>query len=159
MILLLIFIFLFICYSILILYYWQSWRSIPDFTLSNQTVSTFISVIIPARNEEENIGNLLKALQEQTYPKELFEIIVVDDHSTDKTAEIVAQFENVKLLHLEDDINNSYKKKAIETGIAAASGELIVTTDADCIPSSEWLQTIASFKKKKMQVSLRSCCI
>lgn len=148
MVLLLIFIFLFVCYSILILYYWQSWTSIPDFTLSTPMPSTFFSIIIPARNEEENIGNLLNALQNQTYKRELFEIIVVDDHSTDKTAEIVAQFEKVKLLHLENDISNSYKKKAIEKGIAAASGELIVTTDADCVPSSEWLQNIALFREK-----------
>lgn len=148
MVLLLIFIFLFVCYSILILYYWQSWTSIPDFTLSKQTPSTFISLIVPARNEEENIGKLLKALQEQTYQNELFEIIIVDDHSTDKTADIVAQFGKAKLLHLETDISNSYKKKAIETGIAAATGDLIITTDADCIPPPEWLQNIVSFKEK-----------
>jgi cellulose synthase/poly-beta-1,6-N-acetylglucosamine synthase-like glycosyltransferase len=139
---------LFISYSILILYYWQSWRSIPDFALSNPTQSIFISIIIPARNEEENIGGLLTALQQQTYPGELFEIIVVNDHSTDKTTEVVKQFPGVKLLELKDEIINSYKKKAIETGIAAASGELIVTTDADCIPPPSWLQTIASFKEK-----------
>ena len=134
MVLLLIFIFLFVCYSILIFYYWKSWRSIPDFTPSNQTPSTSISIIIPARNEEENIGELLKKLLEQTYAKELVEIIVVDDHSTDKTAEIVAQYEKVKLLRLENDISNSFKKKAIEKGITAAAGELIITTDADCVP-------------------------
>jgi len=153
MILLLITISLFVSYSILILYYWRSWKSIPEPTAiglipSNQTSSIFISIIIPARNEEENIGELLKALQEQTYPKHLFEIIVVDDHSTDKTAEIITQFPGIKLLQLKDDTINSYKKKAIEKGIAAASGELIVTTDADCIPPPAWLQTIASFKAK-----------
>ena len=55
----------------------------------------------------------------------------------------LSSFRIVKLLNLEDDVINSYKKKAIETGIAAASGELIVTTDADCIPPPAWLQTIA----------------
>ena len=53
------------------------------------------------------------------------------------TAEIVQQFPSVKLIQLKEDEINSYKKKAIETGIAAATGELIVTTDADCIPSRE----------------------
>lgn len=148
MVLLLISISLFVSYSILILYYWQNWKSIPGFIASNQISSIRISVIIPARNEEENIGELLKALQEQTYPKHLLEIIVVDDHSTDKTAEIITQFPGIKLLQLKDDTINSYKKKAIEKGIAAASGELIVTTDADCIPPPAWLQTIASFKSK-----------
>jgi cellulose synthase/poly-beta-1,6-N-acetylglucosamine synthase-like glycosyltransferase len=149
MILLLTVILLFICYSALITYYWQSWRSIPDYVCSGKSAQTKISVVIPARNEEENIGNLLRALQEQFYPKEFFEIIVVDDHSNDATATIVQQFSFVKLLQLKDDNINSYKKKAIEIGIAAATGELIVTTDADCLPTREWLKTIAAFKEVK----------
>jgi poly-beta-1,6-N-acetyl-D-glucosamine synthase len=143
---------LFILYSILIIYYWLSWRSIPVFIPSQNLPQTKISVIIPARNEESNIGFSLTALQQQTYPKELFEVIVIDDHSEDRTAEIVKQFTNVKLLRLQDDGINSYKKKAIETGIAAATGELIVTTDADCVPPIEWLQTIAAFKEEKQAV-------
>ena len=113
---------------------------------------TKISVIVPARNEEENIGQLLQALQNQTYPKELFEVIVVDDHSTDKTANIVQQFSAVKIIQLKDDGINSYKKKAIETGIAAATGELIVTTDADCLPSKDWLKLIVAYKEEKQSV-------
>ncbi len=77
---------------------------------------------------------------------------MVDDHSTDKTAAIVQQFSFVKLIQLREDNINSYKKKAIETGIAAATGELVVTTDADCIPQKEWLQTIASFKEDRKAV-------
>ena len=152
MILLAIVILLFFCYSALIIYYWQSWRAIPDYILSSQPMQTNISVIIPARNEEKNIRKLLTALENQTYPKEFFEVIIVDDHSTDATAAIVQQFSSAKLLQLKDDGINSYKKKAIETGIAAANNELIVTTDADCIPGNEWLQTIASFKEEKKSV-------
>jgi glycosyltransferase involved in cell wall biosynthesis len=143
---------LFICYSILIIYYWQNWISVPDFVQSSGTLQTKISIIIPARNEEENIGHLLQTLQLQTYPKNLFKVIVVDDHSTDKTSEAVQKFSEVKLLHLKDDNINSYKKKAIETGIAVAPGELIVTTDADCLPLKNWLQTIAAFKEEKNSV-------
>jgi poly-beta-1,6-N-acetyl-D-glucosamine synthase len=148
MIVLSIFIPLFVCYSILILYYWRSWKSIPDFIATDETSSILVSIIIPARNEEKNIGLLLQALQDQTYPKDLIEIIVVDDHSEDATAEIVIKFPGVKLLKLENDTINSYKKKAIEKGIAAASGSLVVTTDADCVPPLAWLQTIVSFKEK-----------
>jgi poly-beta-1,6-N-acetyl-D-glucosamine synthase len=152
MIVLAIVILLFICYSALIICCWKSWRSIPDFISSGQSAETKISVVIPARNEEENIGNLLKALQEQSYPKELFEVIVVDDFSTDATATIVQQFTFAKLLQLKNDSINSYKKKAIDTGIAAATGELIVTTDADCLPVKGWLKTIALFKEKNKSV-------
>jgi poly-beta-1,6-N-acetyl-D-glucosamine synthase len=148
MVVLLIFISLFVCYGILILYYWQSWTSIPDFTPTSEAHAIPVSIIIPARNEERNIGLLLEALQQQTYPKESFEVIVVDDHSTDLTVEIVRGFRGVILLKLEDDAINSYKKKAIEKGIAAARGDLILTTDADCIPPSAWLQTLVSFKQQ-----------
>ena len=147
---------LFLIYSLLIIYYWKAWIAIPAYAPSVKNTVTRISVIIPARNEEENIAALLKTLEQQFYPKELFEVIVVDDHSTDKTADIVRQFPSVKLLLLQQDSINSYKKKAIETGIAAATGELIVTTDADCIPPANWLQTIASFKEEKKSVFIAS---
>src|SRR5688572_6065101 len=139
MALLIIVLLLFLCYSILIIYYWLSWKSIPDYKPMQKTPSTSITVIIPARNEEKNIGRLLTALQQQNYPKNLLEIVVVDDHSTDTTGEIARQFTNVKVLPLPDDDINSYKKKAIETGIAASAGELIITTDADCWCDDNWL--------------------
>ncbi len=148
MILLYIIITLFIIYTLLIFYYWRLWSAIPIFKSPDNKQTISISVIIPARNEEENIGKLLQSLQAQSYPVKLFEVIVVDDHSTDKTAAIVQQFPSVKLIQLKEDKINSYKKKAIETGIAAANGELIVTTDADCMPGRNWLQTIASFKEE-----------
>ncbi|MEO7984461.1 MAG: glycosyltransferase [Bacteroidota bacterium] len=149
MILLCIIILLFVLYSLLIIYYWLAWRSIPDYIPAIASAQVRISVIIPARNEEENIAQLLNALQEQTYAAALFEVIVVDDHSTDTTAAIVRKFPSVKLIQLNEEGINSYKKKAIETGIAAASGELIVTTDADCLPTRDWLKILAAFKEEK----------
>ena len=152
MVLLIATIVLFILYSVLLLYYRQSWKSIPVFATAGTTTQTKISVIIAARNEEENIGSLLEAMRQQSYPPEMFEVIVIDDHSTDKTASVVQRFNHVKLIRLLDDNINSYKKKAIETGIASASGEWIVTTDADCLPPAEWLNTIAAFKEEKNAV-------
>jgi len=149
MILLCIIILLFAGYSLLIIYYWLAWKAIPDYVPTVSTAEIKISVIVPARNEEENIGQLLNALVHQTYPSHLFEVIVVDDHSTDGTINIVEQFPTVTLIRLKDDSINSYKKKAIERGIAMANGELIVTTDADCVPTSNWLKTIAAFKEEK----------
>jgi cellulose synthase/poly-beta-1,6-N-acetylglucosamine synthase-like glycosyltransferase len=147
MIILILTISLFVFYSILIIYYWLGWKSFPDFS-APEAFTTTISIIIPARNEENNIGQLLKALEQQSYPKNLFEVIVVDDHSVDRTAEVVQQFPRVRLMQLKDDDINSYKKKAIEEGVAAATNSFIVTTDADCIPSPHWLSTIASFKQE-----------
>ncbi len=140
---------LFVLYGGLIIYYWLGWKSFPDFTTPPSTFTTTLSVIIPARNEEENIGRLLKALETQAYPKNLFEIIVVDDHSTDRTAEVVRQFPGVRLLQLKNEERNSYKKKAIEEGIAAAKNSFIITSDADCIPSSSWLEIMAAFTENQ----------
>ncbi len=148
MILLYITIGLLVIYSILILFYRAGWQELKAFSHLEQEPSVKISLIIPARNEEENIGKLLSSLEKQTYPSHLFEVIVVDDHSTDKTADVVNNYSFAKLIKLEFDNINSYKKKAIETGIVAASGDLIVTTDADCIVPGNWLKTIASFKEK-----------
>ncbi len=155
MILLIISIVLFACYAGLIIYYAISWRSIPTLNLilsgaegKPLTLNPKLSIIIPARNEEQNIKACLDSICNQSYPKEWYEVIVVDDHSTDNTASIVKQFKNVKLISLSEYVDgglNSYKKKAIEIAIAQSTGELIVTTDADCIVPHHWVQTIASF--------------
>ena len=139
---------LFITYASLIIYYWQSWRSIPLFQSSQQHPSTKISVIVPARDEEKNIEALLHSISDQIYPKELLEIFVIDDNSTDNTAAIASQLPFVKLITLKQQDINSHKKKAIEIGIAAASGDLIITTDADCIAPPNWLLTIENFYKQ-----------
>ena len=148
MILLYITIGLLILYSFLILHYRAGWRDLKPFSQTSHESLIKISVIIPARNEEENIGKLLSSLEKQTYPTHFFEVIVVDDHSTDETGAVVNRYSFAKLIKLGFDDINSYKKKAIETGIAAASGDLIVTTDADCIVQENWLKTIAAFKEK-----------
>ena len=143
---------LLVLYSFLILYYRAGWQELKTFSQTDQEPSVKISVIIPARNEEENIGRLLSSLEKQTYPSHLFEVIVVDDHSADNTATVVNSFSFAKLIKLELDNINSYKKKAIETGVEVASGDLIVTTDADCIVRENWLKTIAAFKEKSNAV-------
>lgn len=139
---------LFLPYAILILFYRSGWNELEIFSPERHDPAIRISVIIAARNEEDNIGKLLQSIGSQTYPKHLLEVIVVDDHSDDNTGTIACSFSFVKLLTLQFDNINSYKKKAIETGIGAASGDLVVITDADCIVQPGWLRTIAGFKEK-----------
>lgn len=144
---------LLLIYGILLSYYRSWWKKIPVFTLKgleSWQSRTLITVIIPARNEEKNIAACLQSLADQTYPRELLQIIVVNDHSTDHTVQVVKAFpaDNILLINLADHISdpiNSYKKKAIEVAIAHATGELIVTTDADCTAPPQWIQTIAAF--------------
>ncbi len=151
---------LLLTYSGLLLYYRYSWLQIPEFNDQDAALNDpdlknapRLSVIIPARNEELVIGHCIEALLQQNYPAHLFEIIVVDDHSTDHTAAIVNTFNqpHIKLIDLKDyvaDEKNSYKKKAIEVGIAQSNGHLIITTDADCVAGPRWLSTIAAFYSK-----------
>lgn len=143
----------FLSYAVLIIYYRRGWVSVPEFNITSTRANptTRISVIIPARNEAENIGHCLDSATAQSYPKQLYEILVVDDHSTDTTAEITRRYtaKNVKLISLMNFIGgnsiNSYKKKAIEIAIQQSTGHLIVTTDADCVVPPNWLLNIASF--------------
>src|SRR5688572_18854225 len=76
---------LMVVYAVLIAYYHSAWNKLPEFALPEKQASVFISVIIAARNEENNIPHLLQSLQDQQYPKSLYEVIIVDDHSTDNT--------------------------------------------------------------------------
>jgi cellulose synthase/poly-beta-1,6-N-acetylglucosamine synthase-like glycosyltransferase len=154
MALLLISLFLLFIYAWLIFFYWNSWLDIKEFTIGQNCKlknPVFITIIIAARNEEENIGHCIKSIIEQTYPGNLFEVMVVDDHSTDSTATIVNSFrrENLHVIKLEDYVGNqklnSYKKKAVETAIGQAKGSLIVTTDADCVVPPHWLEIIANY--------------
>jgi len=154
-------IFLLLSYSALILYYRRSWVGIKNFIPSKTLSDTelpFISVIIAARNEEKNIGKCIQSLISQTYPENKFEIIITNDHSTDNTVGVIHSFqkENIQVINLADftqnKILNSYKKKSIETALQFAKGDLIVTTDADCIAPKKWLETLVSFYKEKSPV-------
>lgn len=145
-------IFLLMLYFFVILNYWLAWKDIPVFKTSNKAQAVKFSVIIPTRNEEKNIAALLNDLQRQDYPKSLYEIIVVDDHSTDNTAAIVKSFSNIKLVQLNNLKINSYKKKAIEAGIMVSENEWIVTTDADCSVKKDWLVSFASIIEVKQPV-------
>ncbi|MBI5858880.1 MAG: glycosyltransferase [Sphingobacteriales bacterium] len=145
-------IFIFTLYAAAMLNYWLAWKHIPVFVRNEKTAPVKISIVVPARNEEKKIDTLLQDLQAQAYPKDLFEIIIVDDHSSDATAEIVKSFPGIKLVQLSGLAINSYKKKAIETGIMVAEKDWIVTTDADCRVGSKWLGNIAGFIEEKKPV-------
>lgn len=148
---------LLIGYAFLLQFYHRSWKQQPEDgpTPSGYTPVTAISVLVPARNEEGNIGYCIKSLLAQDYPQQLLDIIIIDDHSEDSTSSIVKEFEQqgVRLLSLRDWITtgrlNSYKKKAIEAGISLAKGTLIVTTDADCSAGPDWLKNIAHCHETK----------
>ena len=99
----------------------------------------FISVVIPVWNGAEAIAVCLRAIGEQTYPRELYEVFVVDNGSLDNTREVVRSFPFATLL-LEPEAG-SYRAR--NRGLAAAQGEVVAFTDADCIPDRDWLTAAA----------------
>src|SRR5688572_11439730 len=107
---------LMVAYAVLIGYYHKAWNKLPEFVVPEQRATTTLSVVIAARNEAANIEALLQSLHAQQYSKSLYEVIIVDDHSTDNTWQLLeeARFEGLKLipLRLEEQSAGfkSYKK-------------------------------------------------
>ena len=149
-----IFFLLLVSYAFLIDYYRRSWNQIPDFLPGDTAGETFISIVIASRNEEKNLVSLIHSLRQQTYPFSLFEIIIVDDYSTDNSWNIlqtlsqeVITIHPVRLADLipENVQIRAHKKLAIEKAIELAKGELIVTTDADCVFDPNWLFYLSTY--------------
>lgn len=153
-------------YYFLISSYHKWWKQVQPFNtglVRDFNVMEKISIVIPARNEEAVIEKCLHSILQQTYPRTHVEILVIDDHSTDRTAEIVSQYQSagVRLISLHEQFQAepgtiAFKKKAIETAIKAANGNLIITTDADCTFHKDWLITIAAFHQSSKAVFIVS---
>ena len=117
--------------------------------MASDVGQTFVSIIIPARNEENIILTCLESIIKQNYPSTLFEVIIVDDHSEDNTNSITQKFitqhtlHHISILTLDEKIRG--KKNALTQGINKAKGTLIITTDADCTRGTEWLSSIIQF--------------
>ena len=137
-------------YLLFLIYFLLGWLRLdrrPDLTLPPDPPS--VSIIIPVRNEASHIATCLDAILNQSYPRGRFEIIVIDDYSTDGTLGILREFQprGLKVLSLKDYLgyqweNSPNKKKAISLGIKNASGDLIVTTDGDTCPGKAWLSAL-----------------
>jgi len=142
---LLIFFLLLTGYGILIDYYRRAWNAIPgaDAGAGRQPA---VSVVVAVRNEAGNIPRLLHDLYLQDYPKPLYEVIVVDDHSTDGTMQQVQanNYPGMALRSLALPEALTSKKSAIAAGVDIASGEMILTTDADCRMGPGWIAAMAN---------------
>jgi len=132
--------------------YLRFWQQIPRWKIpASFHPHTKVTVIIPARNEAENIAACLNSVCQQNFPKDHYEVLLVDDHSTDQTSVIAADlgYTNLRVITLAEHVDKnkiqSFKKIGIATSIDQATGTLIVTTDADCTVSSNWLNYLVSF--------------
>ncbi len=106
----------------------------------------FISIIIPFRNESKNILNSISSIEQLEYPRAKFEVIYVDDNSEDgsfQLAESAKKASNIRILRLQDEVpGKGNKKHALQFGVSNSYGDIIVTTDADCIHNKNWLNNI-----------------
>jgi cellulose synthase/poly-beta-1,6-N-acetylglucosamine synthase-like glycosyltransferase len=115
------------------------------------TYTPSVSVIIAARNEEANIRACLESVSKLTYPKELLEVIVVNDRSTDATQGIIEEFTTwhsfITLVNAVEDPNGKLKGKtnAIAQGVDVARGKIILFTDADCIVPERWVEETVKY--------------
>ncbi len=138
---------LLLIYAILIIIFYIAWKKYPAFETTINTKNLFISIIIPARNEESHISNILSDVVVQDFEQSGFEVFVVNDHSEDNTLAIAEKFkEKHKNLNILDLPGNVYgKKQALASAISKVKGKLIITVDADCRVGKHWLSAFASF--------------
>jgi 1,2-diacylglycerol 3-beta-glucosyltransferase len=108
-----------------------------------------VTIVVAARNEEDNIGACLASLVGQDYPRDRFQIIIADDHSDDRTADIIQSFAATYpfVTHLPVQLSNTIKGKgnAINQAVLHATGEIILMTDADCTVQPTWALETAKY--------------
>lgn len=144
-----------IAYAALILVYFVAWLLIPRSRPAKEysPVNAY-SILIAARNEEAQIEACLQAIIAQNYPPNLFEILVLNDHSTDKTGEKVAAIikrfpSHAIYLVNATEFGFSGKKNAIELGVEKAKFPYIILSDADCTRGENWLKAIDAFVQER----------
>ncbi|MFO8147520.1 MAG: glycosyltransferase [Gillisia sp.] len=151
------FIFITGLYLTLMLLLLIGWRRIPKFELKHSTPEVNFSIVIPYRNEAENLPVLLNSILKLKYPLSLFEILLVNDSSEDGSGKICSHFKTrypeLQISLLENQrISGSPKKDAILTAIKTARHPYILTTDADCKLPVFWLQ---AFNEKILETEAK----
>ncbi len=138
-------------YGLLIRYYLSGWRKLPEYCLDGkEQLRTRVTVVIPARNEAPFIDACLRAIQQQDFPSDRLQVIVVDDHSEDDTFAIAGRYARPgwQILRLKPG-EGAGKKQALAKALRQAGGELIVTTDADVVAPPGWLRHLTAFYERE----------
>lgn len=134
-----------ICMMILVI----GFRKQQIFSFEDSQPLTRFTVIIPFRNEAENLPVLLKSISNLNYPPKLFEILLINDESEDKFEEIIEDAIEKSKISIEllqnKRLSNSPKKDALSEGIKHSKFDWIITTDADCELPTNWLKVLDTF--------------
>ena len=138
-------------YMLIIFLFTFGWFRTPFFYQRAVTPLSGVSIVVAVRNESRRVVRLLEVLVTQDYPKDKYEIVVVDDHSEDDTAGLLKAFKSqnpeIRIRLLKSD--GAGKKAALRTGIRQAGYKLIATTDGDCRMGKHWLHRLVSFYELK----------
>lgn len=131
-----------IAYILFIIQIFSGWEKLKIATIDDNFIPTYgVSVIIAARNEEKFIQKCIQSILANQYPDSLFEIIVIDDHSSDNTRQMAENIESTKISVFSLSEQLSGKKAAISYGVSLAKYPVILCTDADCIVAQSWMKS------------------
>jgi len=144
-----------LAYIWLIHFYVKGWLKTPNQNTKKELgVYLGISVVISVRNEEANIKACIESILKQDYPKSTFELIVVNDFSTDNTLEVLAGFgDQIKVYKLSEHLASeakftANKKKAITLAVKEAKYDLILCGDGDCVYGERWISSMMQYYHK-----------
>jgi len=146
----LLFILLATLYFIIMIYFLIGIYRIPMVSAAPTSSVLQVTILVPARNEEENIIRCLESLWRQSYPRNGFKVIIIDDHSSDKTAELVEIYirdkPNFELLrHKKDPVRSTFKKQALTFALEKVDSDIVMTIDADSVALPNWIERILSY--------------
>jgi len=146
-------------YAIWILALLRGWIKLDKITVASPAKQPKVSLIVAFRNEEEHLPALLASIALQRYPNKFVELILVDDHSGDRSQQVIQEFTiknpyfSIKLLQLPLDQNG--KKAALQLAYQKANNPIILCTDADCMLPNNWLQiSVNAFHHHQTQMIL-----
>ncbi len=141
-------------YCLMILWFYRGWKKMPETEEKHEAPYEMISVLIAFRNEYDQLSMLLNSLKNQYYPSDYYEIILVDDHSTDSGAALIDKYQHIfpalNIRYFRSSEHQQGKKDALKLALQKAKGTIILQTDADCVLPPGWIASYASaFKEKK----------
>ena len=141
--------FFMLVYSELIFLMSIGWRKLKTYQLPTKIdyslYDFYTTIIVPFKNEENQLPKLLASLLKQSYPKELFEVVFVNDNSTDNGKEVLEAAIGDRGNYRVIDSDGEGKKRALKQGIDKAMGQLIVSLDADCTMGPNWLKALCTY--------------
>jgi glycosyltransferase involved in cell wall biosynthesis len=138
------------CLAIVALIY--GFTKIKSFDYLGLKPKTKFSIVVPFRNEAENLPNLLNSFSKLNYPNDLFEVILVDDFSSEEFKVQSFKFQVTVIKNFR--VSNSPKKDAISTAIQTVKNDWIITTDADCVVNKNWLLALDNYIQQNSEVSM-----